>query len=177
MLYVTRRTTSYNTDVVHDVVRLARTTLYPYDIVRGSDARTTSYINVVRLAHTTLQYTMSYVHTISYLYRMSHSIRHHMIGLHIVSSEYCIQHRTRHRIRHCMRCSFNWIWSWVQGVQFACTITQAQEFAWQFRHRLPPHHQQAVPRHRSRSRQRLQGQQIPPPFPHHPHQTCRSLWC
>ncbi len=55
MSYV-RRTTLYNTDVVHDVVRQARTTLYPYDVVRG--ARTTSYINVVRQARTTLQHTM-----------------------------------------------------------------------------------------------------------------------
>ena len=37
MSYV-RRTTSYNTDVAHDVVRHARTTSYPYDVV----ARTTS---------------------------------------------------------------------------------------------------------------------------------------
>jgi hypothetical protein len=65
-------------------------------------------------------------------YCMSHRIQHRMIDLHIVRS--CIQHRTRHCIRHRMRCSFNWIWSWVQGVQFACTITQAQEFAWQCIH-------------------------------------------
>jgi hypothetical protein len=34
MSYV-RRTTSYNTDVAHDVVRHARTTSYPYDVVRA----------------------------------------------------------------------------------------------------------------------------------------------
>ena len=28
-----------------------------------------------------------------------------------------------------MRCSFDWIWSGVQGVQIACTIAQAQELA------------------------------------------------
>ena len=33
-----------------------------------------------------------------------------------------------------MRCSFDWIWSGVQGVQIACTIAQAQEFAWQWIH-------------------------------------------
>ena len=55
MSYV-RRTTSYNTDVAHDVVRQARTTSYSYDVVRG--ARKTSYIDVVRQARTTLQHTM-----------------------------------------------------------------------------------------------------------------------
>ncbi len=45
-----------------------------------------------------------------------------------------IQHRIRHRIRHRMRCSFDKIWSGVQGVQIACTIAQAQEFAWQCIH-------------------------------------------
>ena len=40
MSYV-RRTTSYNTDVAHDVVRQARTTSYPHDVVRV--ARTTYY--------------------------------------------------------------------------------------------------------------------------------------
>jgi hypothetical protein len=52
-----RRTTSYNTDVAHDVVRQARTTSYPYDVVRG--ALMTSYIDVVRQARTTSQHTMS----------------------------------------------------------------------------------------------------------------------
>jgi hypothetical protein len=33
-----------------------------------------------------------------------------------------------------MRCSFDWIWSWIQGVQIACMIAQAQEFAWQCIH-------------------------------------------
>jgi hypothetical protein len=28
-----------------------------------------------------------------------------------------------------MQCSFDWIWSGVQGVQTACTIAQAHEFA------------------------------------------------
>jgi hypothetical protein len=51
MSYV-RRTTSYNTDVTHDVVRGARTTSYPDDVVRS--ARTPSYIDVVRQARTTL---------------------------------------------------------------------------------------------------------------------------
>jgi hypothetical protein len=46
-----RRTTSYNTNVAHDVVRQARTTSYPYDVVRG--AHTPSYIDVVRQARTT----------------------------------------------------------------------------------------------------------------------------
>ncbi len=50
MSYV-RRTTSYNTDVAHDVVRQTRTTSYPYDVVRG--ACTTSYIDVVRQTRTT----------------------------------------------------------------------------------------------------------------------------
>ncbi len=50
MSYV-RRTTSYNTDVAHDVVSGARTTSYPYDVVHG--ARTTSYIDVVRQTRTT----------------------------------------------------------------------------------------------------------------------------
>ena len=53
MSYV-RRTTSHNTDVAHDVVivvRGARMTSYPYDVVCG--ARTTSYIDVVRQARTT----------------------------------------------------------------------------------------------------------------------------
>jgi hypothetical protein len=56
MSYV-RRTTSYNTDVAHDVVRHARTTSYPYAAYRAS--RTTSYIDVVRQARTTSQHTMS----------------------------------------------------------------------------------------------------------------------
>ncbi len=50
MSYV-RRTTSYNTDVAHDVVRDALTTSYTYNVVHG--AHTTSYIDVVRQAHTT----------------------------------------------------------------------------------------------------------------------------
>jgi hypothetical protein len=68
MSYV-RRTTSYNTDVAYYVVRQARMTSYPYDIVRGASARTTSFIDVVRLAaaNTTLQHTMSYAHTILYI--------------------------------------------------------------------------------------------------------------
>ena len=36
MSYVRRTTSeSYNTDVAHDVVRHARTTSYPYDVVRA----------------------------------------------------------------------------------------------------------------------------------------------
>ncbi len=53
-------------------------------------------------------------------------------GLHIV--DFCKQHRIQHRIRHRMRCSFDWIWSGVQGVQITCTIAQAQEFACQCIH-------------------------------------------
>jgi hypothetical protein len=52
--------------------------------------------------------------------------------LHIVCS--CIQHSIRHSIQYCMLYSFNWIQSWVRGLQLACTITQAQEFAWQCLH-------------------------------------------
>jgi hypothetical protein len=72
-----------------------------------------------------------------------------------------------------MRCSFDWIWSGVQGVQIACTIAQAQEFAWQCIHsgidRPPQRRQgQAAPEsHRRLSRQRRQGQ--------HP-QRLRGLW-
>ena len=50
MSYVTL-TTSYNTDVAHDVIRDAPPTSYTYDVVRG--ARTTLYIDVVRQARTT----------------------------------------------------------------------------------------------------------------------------
>ncbi len=53
MMSYVRRTTSYDTDVAHDVVRQARTTSYPYDVVRG--AHTTSYIDVVRQARTLYQ--------------------------------------------------------------------------------------------------------------------------
>ncbi len=145
-----------------------RTTSY---VVHVRHRISTSYVWHVRhrniRCRTCIRYRMSNIR-----YRVSHRIRHHMIGLHIVRP--CIQHSTRHRIRHRMQCSFNWIWSWVQGVQFACTITQAQEFAWQCIHSgidCGP----SVPRHRRRSRQLRQGQQIPPPSLHHPHQTCSSL--
>jgi hypothetical protein len=60
MMSYVRRTTSYNTDVAHYVVRQAHTTSYtsyPYDVVRG--ARTTSYIDVERQARTTSEHTIS----------------------------------------------------------------------------------------------------------------------
>ncbi len=63
MSYV-RRTTSYNTNVAHDVLFQARMTVtsYTYDVVRG--ALTTSYIDVVHQTRRTSKHTMTYVHTI-----------------------------------------------------------------------------------------------------------------
>jgi hypothetical protein len=151
MSYV-RRTTSYITYVAHDVVRKTRTNVRHVQ----HSTRTMSY--VVHVRH---RISMSYVRHVRHRnircrstydiasircrtciryrrsdvrHRMSHRIRHRMFDLHIVRSSRCIQHRIRHSIRHCMQCSFNWIRSWVQGVQLACTITQAQEFAWQCLH-------------------------------------------
>jgi hypothetical protein len=171
MSYV-RRTTSYNTDVAHDVVRLARTTSY---VVHVRHRISMSY--VWHILHCNIRCCMCIRYRMSDIrYRMSHRIRHRMIGLHIVRS--CIQHRTRHRIRHRMLCSFNWIWSWVQGVQFACTITQAQGFAWQCIHSGIDSCPTSSRLSRAIAAALGSGgrRQIPPPSLHHPHQTYRSLW-
>ena len=98
-------------DVRHRIIPMLHTMSYVWHVRHRT--HTTSY-----LMHVRHRKSMSYVWHIRHRnircrtcirYRMSHRIRHRMIGLHIVRS--CIQHRARHRIRHRMRCSFNWIWS------------------------------------------------------------------
>jgi hypothetical protein len=117
------------------------TTSYMYDVVCGT--HTTSYGDVVCQAHTTSQCTMSYVHTISYVrctisYVTSSVPVYDIVcfDLHIVYDIVCFDLHIVHDIAYDIVCDVHSIEirSWVQGVQIAGTIAQAQVFAWQCIH-------------------------------------------
>ncbi len=120
-----------DTDVAHDGVRGARMSY----VIHVRHRISMSYVRHERdrniRCRTCTRYRRSdrLWRTTSYLLIVYDII---CFDLHIVRSciQHRIQHRIRHRIWHRMRCSFNWIWSGVQGGQITCTIAQAQAFAW-----------------------------------------------
>jgi hypothetical protein len=103
-------------------------------------ARTMSYV-----LHVRHHISMSYVRHVRHRhircrtciqYRRS-DVRHRMLSSYTTSYVLtCISHVHAYNIAYDIAydIAFDWIWSGVQGVQIACTIAQAQEFALQWIH-------------------------------------------